>query len=373
MRAVVCGSVFGQVYLEAFARSDVPFELAGIVSHGSERSRLCADRLGVPLFTSVDAVPADVSAACVVVRSGLLGGAGTELAYAFMNRGIHVLQEHPLHHDELAECLRTARRNGVTYQLNSFYVHLPPVRQFLAAACSLFSRQPPLYIDAACGFQMAYSLLDIMAALFGGARPCAIADPPRLPDSLRSAIPLDVPFRSVEGVFAGVPLTLRIQNQLDPADPDNFAHLTHRITVGTEGGSLTLVDTHGPIVWTPRPQFPREVRSQGAAPHFASSADEAIPGTTIIGQPGAPGYEELFRSVWPLGVRNALRELHSAIEERKNPLERGQVHLTLCQLWQDLTTRLGPPDLLHLDRPHPLTAEMLRDVASAAEAEERAR
>lgn len=363
-RAVVCGTVFGQVYLEAFRSRDFPFALAGVVSNGSERSRACAARYGVPLFTSVEAVPDDVTAACVVVRSGLLGGRGTDLARAFLERGIHVVQEHPLHHDELAECLRLARRRNAVYHLNSFYVHLPPVRRFVAAARALFREQRPLYVDVACGFQLAYALLDILAATFGSTRPYAIADPPPPREPL-------VPFRSVEGVFAGVPLTLRIQNQLDPADPDNFAHLTHRITAGTEGGSLTLVDTHGPIVWTPRPRFPRDVRSDRAAPHFAAADDADIPGTTVIGPASAPPYEEIFRDVWPLGVAHALRRLRRAIDDREDPLRSGQTHLSLCRFWQELTAGLGPPDLLHEDAPRPLTRAMLARLEAAADEAER--
>ena len=58
----------------------------------------------VPSWREV--VDADVDIACVVVSGGINGGPGAELARALMARGIHVLQEHPLHHDELADCLR---------------------------------------------------------------------------------------------------------------------------------------------------------------------------------------------------------------------------------------------------------------------------
>ncbi|HEU4421789.1 MAG TPA: Gfo/Idh/MocA family oxidoreductase [Pilimelia sp.] len=369
MRVVVCGARFGQVYLEAFRAPDLPFELAGVLANGSERSRACARFYGVPLYRRPDDLPDDIDIACVVIRGGLLGGRGAELAQALMSRGIHVLQEHPLHHDELAACLRTARRNKVIYQLNSFYVHVAPVRRFLAAARELLRRQPARYVDAACGFQLAYSLLDILGQALGGVRPWGFPDLPELPPDVRKLTELDVPFRGLDGVLAGVPVTLRVQNQMDPADPDNYAHLMHRVTIGTEAGNLTLVGTHGPIVWSARPDFPREVAGTAATPHFDAHTNP-YDGTsaTVIGPGAVPDYLDVFRTMWPAGVGHALRDLRAAIEAGDDPLRRGQYHLTLCQLWQDITARIGPPELLHAPPPRPLTAGDVRAMADAAQA-----
>lgn len=214
VRAVVCGTRFGQVYLEAFRRPDNPARLVGILANGSERSRECARHYEVPLYTEPRQLP-EVDLACVVVRGGLLGGRGTDLAQKLMARGVSVLQEHPVHHDELAACLRQAWQHGVLYRLNSFYPHVAPVRRFLAAGAELLAAHPPRYVDAACGFQLAYSLLDILGRVLGGVRPWALAGPPEAADAY-ALTSLDVPFRSLDGVLAGVPMTLRVQNQPTP-------------------------------------------------------------------------------------------------------------------------------------------------------------
>jgi pyochelin biosynthetic protein PchG len=285
-----------------------------------------------------------------------------------LGRGLHVIQEHPLHHDELAANLRQARKHRVIYQLNSFYVHTAPVRRFLAAATELLRHQRPRYIDAACGFQLAYSLLDILGQALGGVRPWAFADLPVLGDDLRAATDLDIPFRSLDGVLAGVPITLRVQNQMDPADPDNYAHLMHRVSIGTEAGNLTLVGTHGPTVWTARPDFPREVTDEQTTPHFdADGRAVDAPSATVLGPPDVPSYERVFASVWPAGVGRALETLREAIDTGEDPLRRGQYHLTLCQLWQDLTARIGPPELLRADPPRALTPDDLTAMAVAGE------
>jgi thiazolinyl imide reductase len=369
MRVVVCGTTFGQVYLEAFRRPGLPLRLAGVLSQGSERSRACARHYGVPLFTSVDELPGDVDAACVVVRGGLLGGRGVELVGRLVERGVHVLQEHPLHHDELAECLRLARRHGVVYRMNSFYPHVAQVRAFIAAVRALLDLQRPLYVDAACGFQLAYSLLDVVRLALGGVRPWGLAGPAPA-DAGPSAAGAGAPFRSLEGMIAGVPLTLRVQNQLDPGDPDNFAHLMHRVTVGTESGSLTLVSTHGPVVWTPRPRYPHIPRDPGSAPYFAGGAGDevGVPSAVVLGPSTAPTFREVFREEWPAAVGRALTQLRRAVLDREDPLRWGRHHLALCRLWQEIAARLGPPERLSGSLPPVLSDEQVTRLAAAAAA-----
>lgn len=367
LRAVVCGTTFGQVYLEAFRGPDAGFELAGVLAQGSARSRACAAAYGVPLFTDPAQLGDDVDAACVVVRSGFLGGRGTELARALLARGIHVLQEHPVHHDELAACLREARRRGVVYQLNSFYVHLEPVRRFLAAARELLARQAPLWVDASCGFQVGYALLDILGAALGTVSPWRFADPVQPP--VHAAAGGGPPaFRSLAGAIGGVPVTLRIQNQLDASDPDNFAHLLHRVTLGTEGGNLMLVSTHGPILWSDRPRIPRGVRDPSGSLLFREEGfdGEAEATSRVLGPATAPGHKTIFTSLWPGAVRVALAGLRRAILEGTDPLERGQYHLALCRMWQEIAARLGPPDLVRLDVPRALSTDDLAAIERAA-------
>lgn len=366
-RVVVCGTTFGQVYLEALRAPGLPFELAGILAKGSERSQACSEHYGVPLFTSVEQLPEDIDIACVIVRSALLGGRGTELAQSLMARGIHVLQEHPLHHDELAECLRQARRHRVHYYLNSFYSHLPTVQRFSSAAQELFRMRRPLYIDAACSFQVAYALLDILRAALGKVRPWGFASMP-LSQSIRGLCDDEIPFRSLDGVFAGVPLFLRIQNQIHPSDPDNYAHLLHRISFGTEAGDLTLVTTHGPVVWSARPEIPREVRDPDTRSLFAQATITGDDTCTALLGPGEEASQQvLFRSMWPEAVRRALIEFRLAIRDGEDLLRRGQSQLTLCRIWQDITTELGPPQLVQCDLPPcRLSAKELTAVKCAA-------
>lgn len=197
MRVVVCGTRFGQVYLSALAHAAPErFRLAGILARGGERSVALAEEYGVPLYGAVEELPDDVDAACVVVSTAVGGGRGAELSRALLDRGVHVLQEHPLHPDELADGLRTARKAGVQYMVNTFYPHVEPVRRFITSARRLVRLRRPVFVDALCAVQVSFDLLDVLAEIFDGLRPWSI-----------SAVGASAgrPMVSLDGQIAGVP------------------------------------------------------------------------------------------------------------------------------------------------------------------------
>lgn len=66
------------------------------------------------MYTSVDNLTDDIGLACVVTRSGVLGGNGTELAKALLSRGINVIQEQPVHFKDVEECEKLARKTVFT-------------------------------------------------------------------------------------------------------------------------------------------------------------------------------------------------------------------------------------------------------------------
>jgi pyochelin biosynthesis protein PchG len=339
-RVVVCGTGFGRIYLSALRRPGLPFELAGIVARGSRRSRDCAREYGVALYSDVDDLPSTVDIACVVVGAGINGGPGAQLAQRLMERGIHVLQEHPLHHGELAACLRRARERRVQYQLNTQYVHMTVIRRFIGAARRLLLRQPALFVDALTSFQVLYTLFDILGQALGGVRPWSFDGTPTGSGVLRT----------LTGTFAGVPVTLRVQNQLDPAERDNGGHIAHRVTLATEGGNLLLANTHGPVLWNPRLHMPAD--DQDAVTMAASPAAHLdLPATSFVGPPAASSQREVIRDEWPLACARALLHLRRAILAGEDPLPLGQRHLALCQVTAAATERLGPPALHHPPEP----------------------
>ncbi|MFB7496398.1 Gfo/Idh/MocA family oxidoreductase [Streptomyces sp. NPDC056161] len=344
-RVLVCGTNFGRFYAEAAARRP-GYALAGILSRGSAASRAYARSLGVPFFPDVDDLPADIDAACVAVGSSISGGQGTELAKALMDRGIHVLQEHPVHLTELTDNLKHARLRGVQYRLNTHYPHVAPVRAFIGAARRLVAQQRPLFVDAATPVHLMHPLVDILGQAMGTLRPWRFADPAPRPAEIGPQ-----PFRSLHGVFAGVPLTLRVHHQLDPSDRDNHALHWHRIALGTEGGVLTLADTHGPVLWSPRLHIGRDTDRRFVL-DGPGTGRLGLGTTAVVGDPGT--FRTVFSDLWPQAVGSALDGLREAVEQGGDALRTGQYELAVCRIWTDLAARLGPPEIVRPATPRPL-------------------
>ena len=105
--------------------------------------------------------------ACVVVRTTLFGGDGSRLAEALLKRGIHVLQEHPVHPGEVVSLRRHAEAVGVRYHVNSFYPHLPAFRHFIAYASAGGERAPAAFAEVTTSPQLLYSALDSLGRSLG--------------------------------------------------------------------------------------------------------------------------------------------------------------------------------------------------------------
>ncbi len=347
-RVLVCGTGFGRVYLAALRSAGMPFELAGILARGSERSRRCAEAYGVPLFTDLGQVGEDVDVGCVVVGSQVNGGPGARIAVALLERGVHVLQEHPLHHGELADCLRAARRHGVQYAVNTNYVRLDAVSRFTAAARRLLEQQPALLVDAVTSVTVLYTLVDILGQALGGIRPWSLTAAPATGSG-------PAVLRSVDGVLAGVPTTLRVQNRLDPVRRDNGALVPHRVTLATAGGDLLLANTQGPVVWTPRLHMPADYAD--AVTVADSTAGELdLPGASCLTAAEAPTHRRTLGAEWPAAAGRALLELREAILADTDPMPTGQYHLAVSRLVADVTAQLGRPELVAEPDPRILAA-----------------
>ncbi|WP_394832580.1 Gfo/Idh/MocA family oxidoreductase [Pendulispora rubella] len=351
-RVLVAGTAFGRIYLAAVASAPESFELAGVLARGSDYSRDVARQHGVPLYTSVEQVPGDVDIGCVVVRSAATGGDGAELAQALLARGIHVLHEHPVHVREITACLQAAKRGGAAYAVNTLYPNVRPIRRFLAAAARLRPHQRVAFVDAACNSQVAYPLLDVIGRAVGGLRPWSFGG--CAPDACGS------PFRILHATLGGAPVTLRVQNQVHPEDPDNHSHFMHRLEIGFEAGVLTLADTHGLVLWNPRLHAPRDAtgRLQMGGP---GTERLAVPSTSIIGGAEAGSYHDVFARTWPEAVVAALRDLCDDIADPARRARAGQWALAVSSAWRDLTARIGMPELIRPGTPQPFPLEDLHD------------
>lgn len=344
LKVIVCGTTFGRVFMQGIQSMPDKFQLVGIVARGSAQAVKCAAEYDVPLIHHIDDIDRDkVDLACVIIRSAIAGGAGTDIANQLLAKGIHVMQEFPVHQSELGTCLRTARQSNCYYEVDGFYADVESVRNFIQAANQILAKSQPAYIDAACSLQMLYPLVDILGKALGGFRPWSfqLLSPPQ-----------EGQFCSFSGQIRGIPLFLRVQNQINPKDPDNHMHVMHRITIGTNSGNLQLTDTHGLVLWNPKMHVERTsdgvMALSGMEPFFKLKVSE------LISPDKNATYQQVFSEIWTASVGHSLCRFRDKILAKKKDQAYVQYQLTACQVWQDIAKLLGHAQHITGQNPKPL-------------------
>ena len=337
-RAIVVGATFGAVYAEALAAPHSPVELIGLLSTGSTASAALADRLGVSLYTGLGGLPR-VDVAFVVVRSGVVGGEGTQICEQLLSRGIHVMQEQPVHADEILSLLRVAKANSTLYAVNDFYSRIASMRQFICAANNLDKVAQIRYVHARSSIHVAYPLFTILSAVIGPLTPARIMVPVRA-DSAQSIASSFVAGRMVLG---DVTVDLLIQNELCAHDPDNYARLMHTITVGSDAGELVLAHTHGSTRWHPRPN----------AEAGATDVQIAEP----VGIDFDPTTIQVRNELWPGAIRLAAADFIESIDRGRTMISQRFVRAT--RLWSEFTSAMGPATLIDPQPPVRVSASDL--------------
>lgn len=330
IKTIVAGTTFGQFYMKALEYMSDRFEFCGILAGGSKRSERLAKEYQVPLYKNVDDLPEDIELACVIIRASALGGKGTELSLALMNRGISIIQEQPLHHKELSECFRCAKKNGVFFHVGDLYVNLPAVRQFTAAAKELMKKQQIVYIEVSCSTQVSYPLVDILCHIFPTMRPFRI----------KKSDNESGPFHILTAEITKIPTIFLIHNEMNPDDPDNFMHLLQRITVGTTAGRLCLYDSHGGVTWHNRLHVPTSLYSEGAL-------NQKLPDNLYqnsryqLGDLPEMRYSDIIGIEWPKSIARDL-DIYCQLKEGKlkRPVLASR-ELIASEIWHSITNELG--------------------------------
>ena len=332
IKTIVCGSTFGQFYIEALKTLPDSFEIVGLLANGSERSKECAHFYHIPLFQDIDQID-EVDLACVVLRSRVMGGKGTDISLSLIERGIPVIQESPLHQSDIAVCLRACQKNQTPFMTGNHYLNLPAVKRFIACAKKLNLDHTPLFLDISLATQVSYPLIHILFQVLPKIRPFKI----------HQVIKESGPFQLLVADFANIPMTLRAHNEVNPNDPDNYLHLLHHISIGYQGGTLSLTDTHGPVVWRPRLHTPKEGTLGGLSvqdyPHLQDRS------TVFLGPISPPSYNQILSKQWPRAISQDILLMKKAIQEKMLFRQRSAQELLCSEYWHDLTNALGYPIL----------------------------
>ncbi|MEZ0492064.1 Gfo/Idh/MocA family oxidoreductase [Kineococcus sp. TBRC 1896] len=334
-RIVVCGSGFGSYTARGVAAAD-DLELVAVLGRGSAATQRLAAEVGVRAVDRVDDLTGPVDLAHVAVPGGVLGGHGTELAREFLRRGTSVLQEQPVHPDEVAELLALARRHGGQYRVSTFHRHTRALDRFLRLAGDLATAHRVVAVEASAGTQLLQPVLDVVTRAVGRTRPW----------STTGVLGVGG-FRLLTADLGGVAVSLRVQHQLDPADGDNGAAPWLRAALTLDAGVLGLSDVHGPVTWSPRLHVARD----GAGRLDVSATVPPGPATGVLGPVVVPSWAEVFGRDWPAagaaGVREVLRDAAAGLD----PLRAGAGDLAVAGTWRETSVLLGRPDLVRVSTP----------------------
>jgi yersiniabactin synthetase, thiazolinyl reductase component len=336
-RLLIAGAKFGEIYLNAFLRDQPDFELAGLLAKGSQRAQQLAKAFAIPLFTSVEQVPDTIDIACVVVRSTVVGGMGSTLAKSLLERGIHVVQEHPLHPDDITLLQQVAEQHHCNYWVNSFYPFTPAGHCWIESAHRVSGRvgaQQGCFAQLTTSRQLLYSALDLLLQATGAQQATA--------ELLNTD---DDAFHLLRVALPGCSALLRLQTYLDPQEPDFHSLVMHNISLGWPSGYLTLEASYGPVVWSSALYDPGH--HQRASSLYTTLQNDRqsylrqAPSLQL--HAGPQGWSDAFEVDGPAGVAHVLQSLRRHLDGEPAPAPfQPDYQRMLARLWQQILLLAGP-------------------------------
>ena len=331
-KVLVCGARFGQFYMEAVRKSH-RYELAGILARGSDLVKACAEKYQTRLYTNADDVPEDIDMVCIAVRTGVLGGSGTELTLYFIRKGIPVVLEQPVHYQDLTECYRAAYKYHVAFHVGDLYMNLLPVKRFVSLANLIEKKQKMLYVNVDMATQVSYPFVRILTALLGKARRLEVK---------ADDCPEEV-FRNVSIRWNDVTIMIRVQNQEGARVADNCMHLLFQITAGFNSGSLNLSDADGILFWRERMEIP-DIRF---VPGDLADDITLMSGkTAFVLSANTGSYNQTLQYDWVAAVEkdiDILEEMRSSKDCEGRMRKEGEAELAASKGWKTFMQALGYP------------------------------
>jgi thiazolinyl reductase component of yersiniabactin synthetase len=242
IRVLVCGTNYGRAYLSAISRRADAFELVGVLARGSSRSHQVADENGVPLYVDLREMGKNVDLACAAMNSS-----AWPVIMKLLERGVHVLCEHPQRTAALMAGLRLGLQRKVRFHLNAHFGDLPAARAFAKECSRLRKKADPVFLQALATERSLYGLLDILKRSLGSLDPCRMR-----------VLHREKRFCLLRGTLGHLPSHLLVQisgtkrgRHLPDGSP---AYLfDHRVAVAFPDGVLTLMSMSGPVVWNSAP------------------------------------------------------------------------------------------------------------------------
>lgn len=341
LKAIVCGTTFGKLYIQAINNLLSDYQLAGIICKGSSSSRELASLYNVPIYKSVDELPDDIDLACVIIRSEGVGGDGTKICLELLDKKISVLQEQPVFTAHLEKCYKLALKNKVIYLTANIYSNLENTKNFIDYARKLNRLSKLEYISFGCSTQLSYIALDLLSM-------CGISGSINFDSILKKELG---PFDILTGNYGEVPFLLEFGNTINPKAPDYNMHTMYKFNLYYEDGLLSLNDAYGEVTWRPRSYIKPEETNKYVNKEYAYS---------LLSENYCFQVGDLYEKLWVDSIEKELLLAKEYIQTGKLNEARVNRELGTSVRWELLQKEAGFAKFLKENKVELLTLEDIK-------------
>lgn len=158
MKTILFGCSYGANYLPILA--GLPeFELIGIYSRGSIKSREYCSRLSIKNYTSLNELPLkDIDLSVIAIG----GDDGINIAEHMLLNGSNIIIEHPINNDSFLSLRKTADKENKIFFVNSHYRYLSNINFFIN---KVLKHGAPKVISCEATSRSLFSILDILVTI----------------------------------------------------------------------------------------------------------------------------------------------------------------------------------------------------------------
>lgn len=250
MRILVCGTNYGATYIRALAlqpaHAQPRLTLAGILSTGSERSKAYAQAANAPHYCQVEEIAeGTIDIACVAIS----GEVGQQIALALLDKGIHVICEHPVDAEFVQQAQTKAQQKNRLFFVNAHFGDLAAPQAFINGFQAASQQGQCLHSDLAVNLRTLYSGLDLIGRAMGTVN--GLSASLLKPQNSAPAPSEPAYFANVLLHAQGVNISLVCQNFSSAHDDGSATFVNHRFSSTFTHGSLHLNETIGPVTWIP--------------------------------------------------------------------------------------------------------------------------
>ena len=299
-RIISCGTRFGKMYIEAILDLKADFELVGIVSKNkSLYTENYAKKRKIPLFSCDNKVP-DADIACVVLKFVSSGGDGNNIVSNFIENGMHVMVEQPVHYKEYLEMVKLAIKNKRYIAVSNFYRYIDSTKEYIDFIKEFSKIEDVRYINIECSYQLLHPTVAIL---------CDLLDVRNY--ELDSNVLRSGGFVTIGVNIDGIYCNIRIHNEFNYKDTDNNFYLFYNFKVGFGSGDIVLTDPSGPIYWYSRFHMNKNFE------YGDSSSENLIKKNNIIFGNGN-NYSDIIWREWKNAISEQLKSFRDIVLKGEN-------------------------------------------------------